>query len=103
MGADFFQGARPGNVGLLVEARLELDQNGHFLACFGGAGQRLSDGRRGADAIERHLDRQDFRILRRFFDEARHHIEGLIGMKHQNVAAPNRAPDIGRTVEGRYG
>ena len=35
--------ARPADVGLLVEARLEFDQRGDGLAGFGGFGERLDD------------------------------------------------------------
>ena len=41
MGADFFQGARPGDIGFLIETRLQLEKHRHFFACFGGAAQRL--------------------------------------------------------------
>ena len=41
--AGAFEVARPADVGLLVEARLELDQRGHRLAGFGRFGQRAHD------------------------------------------------------------
>jgi hypothetical protein len=43
VGTDFFQGPRPGDVGFFVEARLQLDENGNFLAGFGRLGQRLRE------------------------------------------------------------
>ena len=59
--AGALQIARPADIGLLVEARLELDQRGHGLAGLGGLGQRLDDRRVGRGAIERLLDRDDVR------------------------------------------
>jgi hypothetical protein len=32
VGTEFFQCTRPGDVGFFVEARLQLDENGNFLA-----------------------------------------------------------------------
>ena len=41
--AGAFEVARPADIGLLVEARLELDQRGDRLAGFGRLDQRLDD------------------------------------------------------------
>ena len=42
--AGAFQVARPADIGLFVEARLEFDQRGDRLAGFGGLGKRLMIG-----------------------------------------------------------
>ena len=54
--AGAFQIARPVDVGLLVEAGLELDHGGDRLAGFGRVLQRLDDRRCLAGAVERPLD-----------------------------------------------
>ena len=41
--AGLLQLARPGDVRLLVEARLDLDQDEHLLAGLGGVDQRVDD------------------------------------------------------------
>ena len=57
--------ARPADIGLLVEARLELDQRGDRLAGLGRFDQRLDDrGFRGG-AVERLLDGDHVGIARR--------------------------------------
>ena len=63
MPADF-QPRRPGDVVALVEARLQLDQHRDLLALLGGLDQQIDQRRVGADAVERHLDRDDVRIVR---------------------------------------
>jgi hypothetical protein len=58
VGADLFQRACPPDVGLLVEARLQLDEDGDLLAALGRAGERLGDRRGRTHPVERHLDGQ---------------------------------------------
>ena len=55
--------ARPLDVVLLVEARLQLDEHGDLLAVLGRTRERRDDRRVGADAVERHLDREDVRVV----------------------------------------
>ena len=54
--AALLERARPLDVALLVEARLELDDRRHLLAVLGGARERLDDRRVAARAVERLLD-----------------------------------------------
>ena len=58
-----FELLRPLNVALFVEAGLQFHQHGYLLLILNGFEQRLDNGRITADAIERHLDREDVRIL----------------------------------------
>jgi hypothetical protein len=60
-----FQPSRPEDVVALVEARLELDEHGHLLAGFGRGNQQRNQRRVRANAVQRHLDRDDVRILDR--------------------------------------
>jgi hypothetical protein len=57
MGADLFQLGRPADVGFLVEARHQFDDDGDFLAVLRGADQRFHQHRVGAGAVDGHLDR----------------------------------------------
>ena len=67
--AGAFQIARPADVGLLVEARLELDHRRDRFAGFGGLGQRLDDRGIRRGAVERLLDGDDVGIARRLMQE----------------------------------
>ena len=70
-----FQIARPSDIGLFVEARLELDQRGDGLAGFGRFDQRPTIGEFFAGAIKRLLDRNDIGVRRRLTQELHHHVE----------------------------
>ena len=63
--AGALQLACPDDVGLLVEARLDLDEDDDLLAPFGGADERLHDRRVAGRAVEGHLDGQDVACRRR--------------------------------------
>src|SRR5581483_11586197 len=56
--ARLLERARPLDVRLLFEARLELDDRRHLFSGFGGARERPHDRRVTAGAIERLLDRE---------------------------------------------
>ena len=59
--AGAFEIARPADIRLLVEARLQFDERGDRLAGFGRLDQRAHDRAVGRGAIERLLDRDDVR------------------------------------------
>src|SRR5919109_2071852 len=99
VGAYFFQRSRPCDVGLLIEARLELDQNRNLLAGLRRLSERVGDRRSRTDAVKRYFDRQYLWIFCRFFDEAGHGIERLVRMKNQDIAAANGAPNVRRSIE----
>jgi len=56
--------ARPADVGLLIETRLELDQRGDRFSRFRRLHQRPHDGRFGRRPVERLLDGDDVGIAR---------------------------------------
>ena len=62
--------AGPADVGLLVEARLDLDDDQHLLAGAGGVHQRVDDRRVAAGPVESELDRLGRRVGGRLLDEA---------------------------------
>ena len=74
--AGAFEIARPADIGLLVEARLQFDERGHRFAGLRRLDQRAHDRAVVRGAIERLLDRDDIGIARRLLQELHHHIEG---------------------------
>ena len=61
--------ACPADVGLLVEARLDLDDHEHLLACLGGVDQGVDDRGVAGGAVERLLDREHVRVGGGLLDE----------------------------------
>ena len=91
--------ARPDDVRLLVEARLDLDQDDDLLAALGGADERLDDGRVARRAVERLLDGQDVRVVGGLGDEPLdRRRERLVRVVDEDVARPDRGEDVGRLV-----
>ncbi len=89
LGARTFEIARPTDIGLLVEPRLEFDQRGHRLAGFGGLRKRAHDRTVLGGAVERLLDRHHVGIMRRLLEELHHHVERLIRMMDDKVLLAN--------------
>ena len=68
--ARFFEHAGPFDVGLFVEARLQLDERDDLLALLGGLDQRAHDRALGpGGAVDRLLDREHVRVGGRLLDE----------------------------------
>ena len=86
--------ARPQQILLLVEARLQLDHRGDRLAGLGGGDQRVDDRRLLAGAVERLLDRDDVGVLGRLAQEGDHHLEALIGVVDDDVLGPDRGEAV---------
>ena len=61
--AGLFQPRRPSDVAALVEPRLQLDEHRHLFAGLRGGHQPLHERRFVADAIKRHLDRDDMLVV----------------------------------------
>ncbi len=92
------QSARPLDVVLLIEARLQLHQHRHLLAALVGLQQRVHNRRVLPDAIERLLDGQHLRIARRRLDELRHRAERVIRVVQQQIALLHRGEEIWRAA-----
>ena len=95
VGADPLQVARPVDVVLFVEARLELDQRRDLFAGFGRLHERRDDGRVAGSPVQRLLDRQDVRIFGGLAHELHDRIERVVGMVEQDVAFADRREEIG--------
>ena len=90
--------ARPADIGLFVEARLELDQRRDRLAGFGGFGQRPDDRGVGRGAVERLLDGDDVGIARRLLQEIHHHVERFERMMNDEILLPDRGEAIAAMI-----
>ena len=96
LGAGALEVARPADIGLLVEARLELDQRCHRLAGLGRLRQRADDRAVLGGPIERLLDRHHVGVARRLLQELHHHVEGFVGVVDDQVLLP----DGGEAIAG---
>ena len=85
---------RPADVGLFVEARLELDERGDRLAGLRGLDQGSDDRAVGRGAIERLLDRDDIRIMRRLVEELNDDVERFVGVMDDQILLPDRGEAI---------
>ena len=85
----------PVDVRFLVEARHQLDDDGHFLAAPRRFDQRLHQHRVDAGAIHRLLDRHDIGIVRCLADELDHRLERLVRMMEEDVVLADRFQDVG--------
>ena len=93
--AGAFELEGPGDVGVLVEARLDLDQRQHLLAGVGRVDQRVDDRRVGAGAVQRLLDGQHARVGGRLGEERLHRRgERIVGVVQQDVALADRGEDV---------
>jgi hypothetical protein len=87
--------AGPGDVGLLVEPRLELDHGEHLFAGLRGVDQGVDDGGVAAGAIEGLLDGEHPRVGCGLFDEGLHRgRERVVGVLEQDVLGPHRGQDV---------
>ena len=100
--AHLFERPGPPDVGLLVEARLQLDDRRHLLAVLGGLNERRHDGAVAAGAIEGLLDPEHRRVLGRLRHEG---LDGggerVVGVVHQHVALAQQREELGRVVGRR--
>ena len=95
VGALALQRLGPADVALLVEARLELDEDGDVLAV-GRRLHELLDGRRVATAaVQRLLDGQHVRIVGGGAQELDHRVERVVGMVEQHVAVADGGEELG--------
>ena len=73
--------------GLLVEARLDLDEHHHLLAGLGGVDERVDDRRVAGGAVQRLLDGQHVRVGGGLLDEPLHaRVERVVRVVYQDVA-----------------
>ena len=87
--------AGPRDVGLLVEAGLDLHQGQHLLAGLGGVDERVDDGAVPAGPVQRLLDRQHVRVGGGLLEERLHRGgEAVVGVVQQHVAPAEGAEDV---------
>ena len=92
--ARLLQLARPPDVGLLVEPRLDLHQRDDLLARRRRVHERVDDGGVARRPVERLLDREHVRVGRGLLDEALHAGgERVVGVVDEHVALAQRGED----------
>ena len=95
--AGLLQLARPLDVGLLVEAGLDLDEDEDLLAGLGGVDQRVDDRGVAGGPVQRLLDREDVRVGGGLLQEG---LDGggerVVRVVQQDVALAQRGEDVGR-------
>lgn len=79
------QTAAPLDVVLLVKAGFQLHQHVHLLAVFGSFHQRFHNLRVAREAVERHADRDDLRVIRRFGQHSQERTDTLVRVVQQHI------------------
>ena len=93
--AGFLQPVGQLDVGFLVEARAQLDDDRHVLAGVRRRDQRIDDRRIVAGAVQRLLDREHLRIGGREAHEIHHRREALEGMMQQQIVLADDREQVG--------
>ena len=95
--AGLLQLAGPGDVGLLVEAGLDLDEGQHLLAGLGRLDQGVDDRGVAGGAVQRLLDRQHGRVGGGLLDEPLDAGgERVVGVVQQHLTVLQRREQVGR-------
>ena len=87
------------DVGFLVEARLQFDDDRDFLAAPRRLHQQVDEDRARASAVQRHADRDHLGVERGLAQELDHRLEALERMVQQHVAAADRVEHVGAAGE----
>ena len=87
--------ASPRDVGLLVEASLDLDDGEHLDSGLRGIDEGVDDRRITGGAVERLLDRQHVLVRRGLLEEGLHtRGERIVGVMQQDIPAGHRIEDV---------
>ncbi len=101
MHAGFLQLPRPLDVVGLVEPRAQLHHRRDLLAVVHRVHQRADDARVAAGAVERLLDGEHVRVLRRSFEKFHHAVEIFVGMMQQHIALADGGEHIRASAQRR--
>src|SRR2546429_184866 len=99
--AGFFEPPRPLDIRRFIKSRAKFDDRGDLVACIRPIDQRFDNGRIGAGAIERDLDRQHLRVSGRFLDQFYNLIEAVVRMMQQHVLTPQHFKKINMRRQSR--
>ncbi len=83
------------DVDLFVEARLQLDDDRHFLAAPRRFFEDVDHYRADTGAVQRHADRDDLGVGGRLAQELDDRLEAFEGVMQQDVIAPDRLEEVG--------
>ncbi len=103
LNAGALQIAGPLDVGLLVEAGLELHQRRHRLAGFRRLGECGDDGRMLGGAVQRLLDRHDVGVVRRLQYELDDDVEGFIRVVDDDVLLADGRETVAAVIADALG
>ena len=99
VGPGLLQPSGPDDVGLLVEAGLDLDEDHDLLAPLGCPDQVVDDRRVARGPVQGQLDRQDLGVVDGLADEPLDRgDEAFVGMVDKQVTRADRRQDVGRLV-----
>src|SRR6516162_10383313 len=90
--------ACPADIGLLVEARLELDQRGYGLPGLGGFGKLAHDRAVLTGTIEGLFDRHNRRIARGLSYKLNNDVEALVRVMNYDVLLTNRGEAVSAEI-----
>ena len=93
----------PGEVLLLVEARLQFDHGRYRLARFGRVDQRADHGGLFAGAVERLLDGDDLRVGGSLAQKGNDHLEALIGVMNDDVLLADGGKAVAAMLPDAFG
>jgi hypothetical protein len=93
----------PAQIGLLVEARLDLDQGGDVLAVLGRLDQGRDDRAVLGGAVQGLFDGDDVRVAGGLAQELDHHVEALERVVDQDVLLADRREDVAAVVADALG
>ncbi len=99
--AGFLQARGETDVGLLVEARPQLDHHGDVLAVARGFHQQVDQRGVVAGAVQRLLDGQHGRVVRGLAQQIHHRGEDSVGVMQQHVALAHHFKLVAAGIEGR--
>ena len=94
--AGILEACCPLDVAPFVESRFQFDEHGDLLAALGGLDEAIDDRRVRADAVERHLDGHDARIVDGRVDERFDRLKRVERVMHELIAIPDLVEDFRR-------
>ena len=94
MAAGLFQAPRPQDVVFLIKACLKLHQHRHLLAIFGCTRQGCNNGTIAAYTVQRLLNRQHLRVIRRSAHQLNNGVKAFVRVVQKNVTCADSGKQI---------
>ena len=97
--AGSLQRTRALNISLLVEPRLELDENRHVFSVLSGSGQRRDDRTVSAGSVEGLFNSEHVGIVGRLLDQLHDRVKAVIRVEKKHVPPRDCLKDIFQRVD----